>query len=163
MNLGDLRKLNAAVSFLLKKKNILKIIEDLQESIHHTKDSFVWASLDLSGIERELPQNIKSGWIFVLKANVASGCHYHPNSIQHMVMLSGQGESQVAGIKRRMLRFDTPDCSLDEIWYVINEGVKHEFFPEESEMVVMSFHTCEANKLEEISCQTGERRLYERD
>ena len=161
MNLEDLGKLNTAVSFFLKQKNILNRIEELQEAIHHTEETFVWSSLDLNEIKSDLPENIKSGWIFVLKANVASGCHYHPNSIQHMVMLTGAGESQVAGIKRRMLRFDTPDCSLNEIWYVINEGVEHEFFPEESEMVVMSFHTCEANKLEEISCQTGERRLYE--
>jgi len=161
MNLEDLGKLNGAVSFLLQQKNILKIIEDLQQAIQHTEETFVWASLDLNEIKRELPENIKSGWIFVLKANVASGCHYHPNSIQHMVMLSGQGESQVAGVRKKMTRFDTPDCSPDEIWYVIAEGVEHEFFPEASDMVVMSFHTCEANKLEEISCQTGERRLYE--
>jgi hypothetical protein len=162
MNLENLGKLNATVSFLLKQENILKIIEELQEAVHHTEDSFVWSSLDLNEIKSDLPEKLKSGWIFVLKANVASGCHYHPNSIQHMVMLSGEGESQVAGIKRRMLRFGTPGCSLDEIWYVIGEGVKHEFFPEESEMVVMSFHTCGVNELEEISCQTGERRLYEK-
>src|SRR6476620_187672 len=112
MNLEGLGKLNAAINFLLKQENILKIIEDLQESIHHTEETFVWASLDLNEIKSELPEKIKSGWIFVLKANVASGCQYHPNSIQHMVMLTGEGESQVAGIKRRMLRFDTSDCSL---------------------------------------------------
>jgi hypothetical protein len=30
-------------------------------------------------------------------------------------------------------------------------------------MVVVSFHTCEASELEEVSCETGEKRLYERE
>ena len=28
-------------------------------------------------------------------------------------------------------------------------------------MVVISFHTCEANELEEVGCDTQEKRLYE--
>jgi len=28
--------------------------------------------------------------------------------------------------------------------------------------VVVSFHTCEADELEEVACGTGESRLYER-
>ena len=28
-------------------------------------------------------------------------------------------------------------------------------------MVVVSFHTCEASELEEVGCETGEKRLYE--
>ena len=33
--------------------------------------------------------------------------------------------------------------------------------PEGEDMVVVSFHTCEANELEEVSCETGEKRMYE--
>jgi hypothetical protein len=28
-------------------------------------------------------------------------------------------------------------------------------------MTVVSFHTCEEDQLEEVSCDTGEKRLYE--
>jgi hypothetical protein len=42
----------------------------------------------------------------------------------------------------------------------LNEGVHHEFFPEETEMVVVSFHTCEARELEEVACGSGAERLY---
>jgi hypothetical protein len=158
-----LEKLNESVELLLKQKNILEMIQNLKEDIRNTEEAFVWSSLDLNTIESELPESIKSGWIFVLKENVGSGCHYHPNSIQHMVMIEGKGESKIAGISKKMIQFRSLDSPLDEIWYVIGEGVPHEFFPEEKEMVVISFHTCEAKKLEEISCQTGERRLYEED
>jgi hypothetical protein len=44
---------------------------------------------------------------------------------------------------------------------VIGEGVPHEFFPEETEMVVVSFHTCDARELEEIELKAGVKRLYQ--
>jgi hypothetical protein len=95
-----------------------------------------------------------------LKRDVPSGCHYHPNSVQHMVMIEGQGQSSVGNLRREMIRFGTPDQPLETVWYVINEGVPHEFFPEETEMIVVSFHTCEARELEEIACGSGGARLY---
>jgi hypothetical protein len=58
--------------------------------------------------------------------------------------------------------FSEPDSSLDEIWYVIPEGVPHEFLPTERDMVVVSFHTCEAEELQEVSCDSGVTREYER-
>jgi hypothetical protein len=60
-----------------------------------------------------------------------------------------------------MIQFAKPQASLAEVWYVIGEGVPHEFFPEQEEMIVVSFHTCEANELEEVACETGGKRLYE--
>jgi len=99
--------------------------------------------------------------VFVLKKDVPSGCHYHPNSIQHMVTVEGEGTSRVGGVSRQMRRLDEPDCSLDDIWYVIPEGVQHEFFPAGADVVVISFHTCESEELEEISCDSGATRIYE--
>ncbi len=163
MDVEALEKLNVAVGFLLQQKSILKIIETLKTAIHHTEEAFVWSVLDANSLSCELPEKIKSGWIFVLKKNVPSGCHYHPNSIQHMVVIEGQGESQIAGIRKRMVQFGNPTCTLAERWYVIAQGVPHEFFPEEKDMVVISFHTSEAQALEEIDCQTGKRRLYEEE
>jgi hypothetical protein len=64
-------------------------------------------------------------------------------------------------IPKRMIRFGSPADSLADIWCVIGEGVSHEFFPEEEDMIVVSFHTSAANELEEVACETGEKRLYE--
>ncbi|HEX5734513.1 MAG TPA: hypothetical protein VF131_16880 [Blastocatellia bacterium] len=70
--------------------------------------------------------------------------------------------SKVAGEYKRMVQFGSSNDSLADIWYVIGKGVPHEFFPEKENMVVVSFHTCEASELEEVSCETGEKRVYER-
>jgi mannose-6-phosphate isomerase-like protein (cupin superfamily) len=161
MDSNDLEKLNTAVGFLIDQETFRKIIEQLSKEIDHSQEPFVWSVVDLNSIDRELPANIRSCWIFVLKKDVSSGCHYHPNSIQHMVAVKGQGMSKVGDISKRIVQFDSANHSLSDIWYVIGTGVPHEFFPEEKDMVVVSFHTCEANELEEVACETGERRLYE--
>jgi hypothetical protein len=80
-----------------------------------------------------------------------------------MVTLKGRGMSKVAGEYKRTTRFGSPNAALADRWLVIEKGVPHEFFPEEEDMVVVSFHTCEAHELEEVSCDTGETRRYEEE
>ena len=162
MNISDLEKLNTAVQFLINQKTFLERTEHLSKEIDQSHEPFVWSVIDLDSIDHELPESILSCWIFVLKKDVPSGCHYHPNSIQHMATIKGQGMSKVAGEYKRMVRFGSPYDSLSDIWQVIGKSVPHEFFPEEEDMVVVSFHTCNVSELEEVACETGEKRVYER-
>ena len=162
MNTNDLEKLTAAVEFLIEQETISQTIEQLNQEIEHSPEPFVWSVLDLNSIARPLPERIKSGWIFVLKKDVSSGCHYHSNSVQHMATIKGQGMSKVAGDSKPLVQFGS-DVSDAEKWVVIDENVPHEFFPERENMVVVSFHTCEAEELEEVGCGTGAKRLYERE
>jgi len=157
----DLQKLTTAFEFLVNRKIFVDTVKQLSEEIQRSQESFVWSVIDLSSIDCELPEGIRSSWIFVLKKDVSSGCHYHPNSIQHMVTLRGHGTSKIAGEYRRMVQFGSSNASLTDKWLVIDKGVPHEFFPEKEDMVVVSFHTCEASELEEVDCETGEKRVYE--
>ena len=159
----DLERLNTVVESLINQKAFLETVQRLGEEIEHSEELFVWSVIDLSPIEREIPEGIRSGWIFVLKKDVSSGCHYHPNSIQHMVTIKGEGMSKVAGEHKRMVRFGSSNSSLTDQWLVIDRGIPHEFFPEKENMVVVSFHTCDALELEEVDCETGETRVYERE
>lgn len=161
MQIRDLEKLHAAAERLVERPEFDETVARLREDVRRSPEPFAWSVIDLDTVGGDLPESIESGWIFVLKAGVPSGCHYHPNSIQHMVVVSGQGESNVGGETRRMARMGSPDVALEDLWYVIGEGVPHEFFPEDDEMVVVSFHTCAAEELEEIACGTGQSRTYE--
>ena len=156
-----LSQLNEAVAQLISRPEVHRLIDDLKQQLPHTSEPFVWSTIDLQSLTAQLPGTIRSGWIFVLKKDVASGCHYHPNSIQNMVMIEGQGTSKVGENSRHMRRFADPDSSLEDIWYVIPEGTPHEFFPAETNMVVVSFHTSAPDELEEISCNSGTTRNYE--
>jgi len=156
-----LPQLNAAVAELLTQRATHSMVDTLKEQLQHTSEPFVWATIDPKSITVSLPDSIRSCWIFVLKKDTPSGCHYHPNSIQHMVMIEGEGTSKVGSLSGEMKRYAEPNCSLDDIWYVIPEGVPHEFFPVGRDLVVVSFHTCESDELQEIRCDSGATREYE--
>jgi len=160
MNADYLQNLNDAVEQIVKQKTFSEMVEGLKKDLNYTEEPFVWSVIDLGAVNCALPEQIKSSWVFVLKRGVPSGCHYHPNSIQHMVMIEGQGQSSIGNLRKEMVRFGTPDQPPETVWYVIDAGVPHEFFPEETEMVVVSFHTCEARELEEVACGSGAERLY---
>ncbi|HEX2268197.1 MAG TPA: hypothetical protein VHH35_01605 [Pyrinomonadaceae bacterium] len=161
MNKVDyLPQLDEAVAELVARPAIHSLVDTLKQQLPATSEPFVWSAIDLETITTPLPDNIKSCWIFVLKRDAGSGCHYHPNSIQHMVMIEGEGSSKVGSSSRQMKRFREEGSSLEDAWYVIPEGVPHEFFPEGRDVVVVSFHTCESDELEEISCDSGAARNY---
>lgn len=161
MSEADLQKLDTAVAYLLRQEFFATTIEHLKRELAESKEAFVWSTVALDAILCELPAGIKSCWIFHLRKDVPSGCHFHPNSVQHMVMVTGQGLSIVGGTRRTMVSFASSENSLVDKWYVIGQDVPHEFIPERVDMTVVSFHTCEASKLEEIACETGGKRLYE--
>jgi hypothetical protein len=156
-----LPQLNDAVAQLITVPNFHGLVDTLKNQLQDTPEPFVWSTIDLESLATPHPDGIKSCWIFVLKKDVPSGCHFHPNSIQHMVMIEGEGTSEVGGISREMRRFGEPDYAPDDIWYVIPEGMPHEFFPRGTNAVVVSFHTCEPHELQEISCDSGAMREYE--
>ena len=155
-----LQLLNDAVAELVSRRTTQALVADLKQQLPHTEEPFVWSAIDLESITTRLPENIKSCWIFVLKKDAPSGCHYHPNSIQHMVMIEGAGTSKVGTSEGEMRLFGSLGDSLGETWYVIPERLPHEFFPKGSDVVVVSFHTCESDELEEISCNDGAARNY---
>jgi mannose-6-phosphate isomerase-like protein (cupin superfamily) len=157
----DLQHLNDAVAELVTRPAIHRVVDTLKQQLQHTSEPFVWSTIDLESIATPLPAGIKSGWIFVLRKDVSSGCHYHPNSIQHMVMIEGEGTSKVGTVAGEMKKFGEPNGSPAETWYVIPRGVTHEFFPQGKDVVVVSFHTCSPDELEEISCDSGATRTYE--
>jgi hypothetical protein len=156
-----LPQLNEAVAQLIARPEIHSLVDSLKKQLPQTAEPFVWSAIDLQSITAPLPDSIRSCWIFVLKKDVPSGCHYHPNSIQHMVMVEGDGTSKVGPNSDQMKRFGELESSLDDVGYVIPEGMPHEFLPTGQDMVVLSFHTCASDELEEISCDSGTTRNYE--
>jgi hypothetical protein len=78
-----------------------------------------------------------------------------------MVVVGGQGTSNVGGERRPLVSFTSPDHSLAEKWCIIGRGVPHEFTPKRDDMTVISFHTCAEDELQEMDSETGGTRFYE--
>lgn len=161
MDLDDLERLHSAVEALLQQESFSSAVERLRLLLGATPEPFVWSTLALDTIGVGLPAPIKSCWIFILKRNVPSGCHFHPNSIQHMIAINGRGRSKVEGVERSIIPIASAQHSIAEKRHVIGQGVPHEFLPEGEDMLVVSFHTCEGTELEEIDYDSGARRIYE--
>lgn len=161
MNESDLQMLSVAVQFLLTQETLSSTIERLREELARSKETFVWSTVDLDSIPCEVPAGIRSCWVFPLRKDVPSGCHYHPNSIQHMVVVNGHGWSNIGGTHARTIPFSSSEHPLADKWFVIDRCVPHEFMPEREDMTVVSFHTCDESELEEVACETGAARLYE--
>ncbi len=160
MTSPNLSALDSAVRHLLGQPSFAATLADLERELANSTATFVWATVDLDSIPAELPGEIESGWIFHLRRDVPSGAHYHPNSIQHMTLVAGGGEAVLGGERSAMVPFDAP-APVEERWIVIGEGVPHEFVPTGGDMTVVSFHTCGAEELEEVECDSGHLRHYE--
>jgi hypothetical protein len=161
MDEADLGLLSRAVESFLGRETFSAALERLESELARSTQNYVWDSVELGSIPCQLPQGIRSCWIFHLRRDVPSGAHFHPNSVQHMVMVRGKGTSNVGGVLRPLVPSLSPDASLADRWLIIAQGVPHEFTPDSENMTVVSFHTCQAGELVEVDCGTGTVRHYE--
>lgn len=160
-NATELHKLHAAARTLLAQEQLSGAVERLRQELAASPEPFVWTSIALDTVDAELPQAIKSCWIFLLRRDTPSGCHYHPNSVQHMAAVNGGGRAEVGGESRAIVPVASEHHALEDRWFVIERNVPHEFFPEGEDMAVVSFHTCAASELEEVACDSGQSRRYQ--
>ena len=161
VNETRLHKLHATVESLLQQADFLRTVQKLRGDLSRSPEPFVWSTVNLRTIDVELPEAIKSCWVFLLKKDVPSGCHRHPNSVQHMIAISGEGQAEVDGVSRAIVPIGCDRHSIEDKWFVIAVDAPHEFFPEGEDMAVVSFHTCEITELEEVDCETGRSRHYQ--
>jgi len=137
------------------------LMEIYKMKIQESDEPFIWNVINLESIQQYLPPNIKSGWIFVLKKGTPSIAHYHPNSVQHTVIIEGKGKVRIKDHIKDLKIFDSSAFSEEDMWCVVDKNVPHEFFPL-GEMVVISFHTCLPDELIEIKYGNGEKRIYKK-
>jgi len=136
------------VANLVTRADVIETIGRLKSELQASTEPFVWATIALQNVV-DVPAEIRSAWIFALRAERWSGEHYHPNSVQRMVVIEGHGRSRIGSTIGEMVALG--DGSLGDAWVVIAPGVPHEFYPEKDDMIVMSFHTATAEELLEVS------------
>jgi hypothetical protein len=110
-----------------------------------------WEPVPLDLYGTLLPGSIHSSWVFILRANVATGAERHPNSRQRMMSYRGSGDLQT----RTGDRWDSnalvndPELPLDRRWISILENVWHQAVTPQTSWAVVSFHTVRAEELVE--------------
>ena len=157
-----LASLNTVVNSLLEDEAVRQIIDDVKAKIQKSEEPFIWRKIEIEPYRQYLPIYIKSCWVFALKRNRSSIAHYHPNSIQHTIMIEGKGKVNVGERTEELNIFNPKDLAKTDAWVVVDSNIPHEFFPRDADMVVISFHTCEPERLVEIKCDSGGARSYEK-
>src|SRR5438874_10686484 len=80
------------------------------ELARNTEAVMAWEPIPLETFGRGLPQGIRSGWIFILRAGADTGPERHPNSHQRMMTLEGNGDMRTERIEseKEELRIKSP-------------------------------------------------------
>src|SRR5438874_334035 len=90
------------------------------ELARNSEAVMAWEPIPLGTFGQGLPQGIRSGWIFILRAGADTGPERHPNSHQRMMTLEGNGdmrtecEKEEKGIEwRSNFLISDPDAPLE--------------------------------------------------
>ncbi len=76
----DLHALDSAVQYLLSQQSFTAALTRLRVKLASSTATFVWETVDLASLPINLPDEIKSGWIFHLRRDVPSGAHSTPTA-----------------------------------------------------------------------------------
>ena len=114
-----------------------------------TSAPLVWEPIDLSVNGKPVPPDIRSSWMFVLRANTTSGAERHPNSIQRVMSYRGAADLQTkpgeAWISNRLVCGE--HAKVHDRWLRIPVGEWHRPVMGAENWVVVSFHTVPAEDL----------------
>ena len=137
----------------------------LEEKLEAERSSLlVWEPVDLSFYSGPVPDEIRSSWVFVLRANTVSGAERHPNSIQRVMSVKGSADLQTQQAEQPREAWTSnplvsrPNAGLEDRWLSIPTGVWHQGVMTAENWVVVSFHTVLAQDLieERPVGETGE-------
>src|SRR5262249_4397099 len=116
-----------------------------------------WEPIPLEVYGTSLPGGIRSSWVFILRAGVATGDERHPNSRQRMMSYRGAGDLQTRledRLESQRLGSD-PDLPHQQRWISVPENVWHQAVTPAANWVVVSFHTVPSDELVEERPRTS--------
>jgi hypothetical protein len=112
--------------------------------------AMAWEPIPLSIYSEGLPAFVRSSWVFILRAGATTGAERHPNSHQRVMSFRGAGDLQTGDETHWQSHplISDRDAELERRWLSIPTNVWHQaVVPEESDWVVVSFHTVSAEEL----------------
>ena len=128
---------------------IVSVVErKLRES---PAEVLAWQPVPLDAYRTPLPNSIQSSWVFILRANVATGAERHSNSHQRMMSYRGSGDFQTRpGPDWRSHHMTSdPAAPLEARWISIPPNVWHQGVVGPEDWIVVSFHTVPEHELVE--------------
>jgi hypothetical protein len=130
---------------------IRPIIERVRAELSRKNEALMtWEPIPLTVFGSALPRDIRSAWVFVLRAGADTGAERHPNSHQRMMTFEGSGDMRTedGGQWQSNVLVSNPDAPLEQRWISIPQNVWHRpVVGSEADWTVVSFHTVPAEEL----------------
>src|SRR5437660_2676130 len=170
---GRLEKLDTIVRSGELRAKIYPVVDRVSAALSQKPEALMtWEPIPLDIFGEGLPQEIRSGWIFVLRAGADTGAERHPNSHQRMMTLHGSGDMRVradaaSSTWQSNVLVSYPSAPLERRWISIPPNVWHRpVVGRHVDWVVISFHTVPAEelieeKLDESGAGTKQKKYVE--
>ena len=146
-----LEALDAALRPESVREHIRSVVTRVREQLASRKDALMtWEPFPLNIVATTLPPEIRSAWVFVLRAGADTGAERHPNSHQRMMSFEGSGDLQTGepGKWESNVLLSDPDAPLERRWISIPRNVWHRpVIDAAADWAVVSFHTVPADEL----------------
>jgi hypothetical protein len=158
-----LEKLDAIVRSDELRMKIYRIVDRVCTALSGKPEALMtWEPIPLEVFGQGLPPEIRSGWVFVLRAGADTGVERHPNSHQRMMTLHGTGDMKTQSKKEELrikkdekgidwqsnVLVSDPSAPLERRWISIPPNVWHRpVVGRDVDWVVISFHTVPAQEL----------------
>jgi hypothetical protein len=148
-----LELLDAALQSGSVRDHIRSVVVRVSKALSRKKDALMsWEPVPLHIFPTALPPEIRSAWVFVLRAGADTGAERHPNSHQRMMSFEGSGDLQTGepGKWQSNILVSDPDAALERRWISIPTNVWHRpVINASANWAVVSFHTVPAEELVE--------------
>ncbi len=146
-----LETLDTALRSNKVREHIRSVVARVRDQLASRKEALMcWEPIPLDLIATTLPPEIRSAWVFVLRAGANTGAEKHPNSHQRMMSFEGSGDFQTGepGKWDSNVLVSDPDAPLERRWISIPPNVWHRpLIDAEADWAVVSFHTVRAEDL----------------
>jgi len=168
-----LEKLDTIVRSDELRAKINPMVDRVRAALSQQPEALMtWEPIAVEIFGQTLPQEIRSGWIFVLRAGADTGAERHPNSHQRMLTLRGTGDMRVradaaSATWQSNVLVSYPSAPLERRWISIPPNVWHRpVVGADADWVVISFHTVPAEglieeKLDESGAGTKQKKYVE--
>src|SRR5919198_625534 len=133
------------------REHIRSVVARVREQLARDKDALMsWEPFPLDVLATTVPPEIRSAWVFVLRAGADTGAERHPNSHQRMMSFEGSGDMRTGEPEKwesNVLVSDL-DAPLKRRWISIPMNVWHRpVIDTAADWAVVSFHTVPAEEL----------------
>jgi hypothetical protein len=156
---------------ILRRSPIRAQIQPIVDRVHANLAQeqtavMAWEPVPLTIFDNALMPELRSCWVFILRAGANTGAERHPNSHQRMMSFECSGDLQVrAGVEsswQSNVLISDPKAPLERRWISIPQNIWHQpVVSQGGDWVVVSFHTVPAEELIEErpdAAETGRTR-----